>query len=187
MKDSIRMKIKSFIPEDWDIILIFFFLAFALRLYFALAFDVQPKYKEMTTLIQFAELGEYDKFVPPLYILFLRMIFRIFGFENFKAVYVIQGFFSSLTVIPMYVIARNLSNRIAGGIAAAITAIQYLFQTRMFYTCQTDFLVSYPRHADTRKETHRVSADHSCDSRSVGRLFFDEGKKIRSRLSSVVV
>jgi 4-amino-4-deoxy-L-arabinose transferase-like glycosyltransferase len=123
MMEAIKKNLKSLIPEDWDIVLIFFFLAFALRLYFALAFDVQPRYREMTTLVQFAQIGEYDKFHPPLYIVLLRTLLRIFGMENFKAVYVAQGFFSALTVIPMYVIARRLCNRIAGGVAAAITAI----------------------------------------------------------------
>ena len=118
-----RQILPTRLPKDWDFLLVILLLAVALRLYFALAFDVPPDSKEMEVYNKLAVEGGLGTENPPLYPLFLRALYSIFGDYNSKAVSVAQGIINSIVVLLMYGIVTRLYNRTAGLIAAAISAV----------------------------------------------------------------
>lgn len=59
----------------------------------------------------------------PLYPLFLRLVYRLFGAFNYNAVYVIQSVASSFVVLLMYATTSSVGGRRAGLIAAVVSAL----------------------------------------------------------------
>lgn len=52
----------------------------------------------------------YGAFRAPLYPIFVAAVYRIFGFANLFAVYVLQAFISALTCLYIYKLSRNIFN-----------------------------------------------------------------------------
>lgn len=109
--------------KNWDILLVIFFLAVALRLYLAFSMDMPPSSPDLERYNRLAIEGGLTTSTPPLYPLFLRMIYSLFGAYNYKAVYAFQGILNTLVVLLMYGIVARIWNRTAGVVTAAIAAI----------------------------------------------------------------
>jgi 4-amino-4-deoxy-L-arabinose transferase-like glycosyltransferase len=109
--------------KDADILAVILFAALAIRLYLALTFNGQIGNPELQAYEQPAVAGTLGSATPPLYPLFLRAIYAVFGRSNHVAVFAVQGVLNALTVLMMYAAASRLCNRTAGIIAAAITAV----------------------------------------------------------------
>jgi 4-amino-4-deoxy-L-arabinose transferase-like glycosyltransferase len=118
---------KRFIPlrtcRDWDILLVILFAALAIRVYLALSYEAQLYSPDMVRYNRLAITGGFGTGTPPLYPLFLRATYAVFGKGNFQAVFLIQGILNALVIPLMYTIVARLCNRRAGVIAAAITAV----------------------------------------------------------------
>jgi 4-amino-4-deoxy-L-arabinose transferase-like glycosyltransferase len=125
--------------KDWDILLIILLAGLAIRVYTSLSFEESTQSPQTTEYTRMALRQRFDGATPPLYPLFLRAIYGIFGKNNFKAVFMIQGILNALVIIMMYTIVARLCNRKAGVIAAALSAVYPNF---LFYnlTVLTDSL-----------------------------------------------
>ncbi len=118
--------IPGYIREDLDILAIIFAVALFLRVYFAavVEFSVNPSVlDELKLFDEIALGGGWDEYHPPLYALFLRLVYVICGASNHHAVFIFQGVLSSVVVILMYVTGRLMYGRDTGILAAAISAI----------------------------------------------------------------
>lgn len=118
--------IPGYIREDLDILAIIFAVALFLRVYFAAVteFSANPNVlNELNLLDEIALGGGWDVSHPPLYALFLRFVYAIFGASNHHAVFIFQGVLSSTVIILMYVTGRLMHGRDTGILAAAISAI----------------------------------------------------------------
>jgi 4-amino-4-deoxy-L-arabinose transferase-like glycosyltransferase len=125
--DKVRgFGIVGYIREDLDILSVIFVLALFLRIYLAVIL-VKTMSADLVS-----ELEEIDKSVfggglnamqPPLYALFLRIVYAIFGAYDHQVVFIVQGILSSVMVLFMYLTGRLLFGRGAGILAAAISAI----------------------------------------------------------------
>lgn len=109
--------------RDRNYLLIIICLALALRIYFALAVEQSPLPNEDLKLNNLALSGGLNADKAPLYPLFLRSVYKLFGSSNFKAVYMIQGVMNTITVVLMYILGSKLCSSREGLIAASITAI----------------------------------------------------------------
>ncbi|MBN2185143.1 MAG: glycosyltransferase family 39 protein [Candidatus Krumholzibacteriota bacterium] len=111
--------------EKTDRIILIAILAVAalFRISLAVSCDSVPDYSDMATYNEAAMSGGIPSFPPPGYPLFLRAIYTVFGDYNYKAVFVIQGLLSLMTVFMIYSITVRVSNRTAGLAAAGIAAI----------------------------------------------------------------
>ena len=111
--------------ENTDRIILITILTIAalLRISLAVSCDSVPDYSDMATYNEAAMSEGIPSFPPPGYPLFLRAIYTVFGDYNYKAVFVVQGILSLLTVLMIYSITVRVSNRTAGLAAACIAAI----------------------------------------------------------------
>ena len=111
--------------QNTDRIILVTILAVAalLRISLALSSDAVPDYSDMATYNDAAMSEGIPSFPPPGYPLFLRAIYTVFGDYNYRAVFMIQGILSLLTVFMIYSITTRVSNPAAGLAAAGIAAI----------------------------------------------------------------
>jgi hypothetical protein len=97
-------------------------LAMGLRLAVALATDIPPDSGEFryVALTPRSGLGTQG---APLYPLFLRLVYGLFGTGNDAAALLVQAPLGALIVVPMYLAAARLFGRPAGLVSAAIAAV----------------------------------------------------------------
>lgn len=108
----------------WKIILLVIFIgALAIRIFTAVNCEFIPDWSDMGLYNNLAVNGGFNTFLPPVYPLFLRLIYSIFGSYNYKAVYVIQGIISSFMILLVYDVVRRVSSQKAGLIAALICSV----------------------------------------------------------------
>jgi len=98
-------------------------IAAAIRLYFAVRCSAIPDFSDMGFYNEVAMQHGFPTSLPPGYPLFLRAIYHACGAYNYKAVYVIQGMLSALTVLLIYWTASIASSRKTGLLAAGIAAV----------------------------------------------------------------
>lgn len=110
-------------PRTWILPAVIFTVALAIRVYCASVCTVKPDFSDMAEYNALAVHGALDTYRAPLYPLFLRLIYSIFGDFNYMAVFVIQGVMGAVTSILMYAATARVRNRRAGLIAAAIFAV----------------------------------------------------------------
>ncbi len=96
------------------ILTVILLIAAGLRLYFAFTCDAIPDYSDMAIYNNAAMADGIPLFPPPGYPLFLRLIYSAFGALNYKAVFVVQGLLSVLTVFLVYATARVVAVRNPG-------------------------------------------------------------------------
>jgi 4-amino-4-deoxy-L-arabinose transferase-like glycosyltransferase len=117
---------------------IIFVIALIPRLLFTFLFDITP-YVVLTDM----DFNHYQAicmvkggilkggcYNPPLYAMFLALIYRIFS-VNYLVVGIIQSIISSFSCILIYLITKMTLNRLSGIISAVICAIYFPF---IFYT-----------------------------------------------------
>jgi hypothetical protein len=109
--------------KDMDIILVLLSTAVALRIYFALAIEIQKLPSNSQAMNDFALSGGMTSVNAPLYPMFLRAIYLLFGAENFTAVFIIQGLINSAGIVMLYILISRLWTRRAGIIAMALATI----------------------------------------------------------------
>jgi 4-amino-4-deoxy-L-arabinose transferase-like glycosyltransferase len=100
-----------------------FALGFVLRVYFAATCDFMSNFSDMHDYNELAVEGGFNTYLPPLYPLFLRLIYSVFGSYNYKAVYIVQSIITSSIILLMYGTVRRIGNEIAALTAAAICAV----------------------------------------------------------------
>ena len=108
--------------NNWKVLLVIFAVALAVRVFVAIAYDTVPNQRDMANMIQLARDGGFSQNDPPLYPVFLRIVFALAGGSNYTAVYVIQGLISAFTALLMFGIVARVCNKTAGIIAAALFA-----------------------------------------------------------------
>jgi len=101
--------------------------AFFLRLYFALTVKPAVDYSDMALYNELASAGGFPTSLPPLYPLFLRLVYSIFGASNYTAVFVIQAVLSVATVWLFYYVTAKIEDERAGLVAAAFATIYPVF------------------------------------------------------------
>lgn len=99
-------------------------LALVVRLHLAFTCDVVPDFSDMSWYNRMAVEGTFKTFYRvPLYPLFLRTIYSIFGNYNYKAVFVTQGIIGTIMILFMYKLSVRICGRTAGLICAIICSI----------------------------------------------------------------
>lgn len=109
--------------SNWGILAVILVLACALRIYFALASHVPAVFGEIETYNRLALEGGLGSGSTPLYSLFLRAIYALFGNGNYTAVFLAQGLLNVLAIVLMYTALARLFGGTAAVIAAAICAV----------------------------------------------------------------
>ncbi len=104
-------------------LVVIFIAATALRINLAATCDFLPNFSDMHDYNKLAVEGGFNTYLPPLYPLFLRLVYTIFGNYNYKAVYIAQSIITSLMILMIYDIVRRTSNEIAALSAAVICAV----------------------------------------------------------------
>ncbi|MBN1163021.1 MAG: glycosyltransferase family 39 protein [Candidatus Krumholzibacteriota bacterium] len=115
--------LKSNLAADWDILLVIFFLALALRLYFALAFNVQYAANDNARYDLFSTGGGINAARAPLYPHLLRLTHALFGAGYPRAVFIFQGILSALAAVLIYLPAKRLCDRTVALVTAALCAL----------------------------------------------------------------
>lgn len=128
-------------PRTRIIIFAVFLVALILRLYFALAFSSPFDHLEGGYYSKVAIEGAIDTQHAPLYPLFLKVIYLIFGKFNNRAVFAFQGVISSLTVLLVFTTVMRLRNEAAGLIAAMIFTIYTNFIIYMMNVMDESFAI----------------------------------------------
>lgn len=103
--------------------LIIFVCAAAIRVYVALECSITPDLGDMALFDKLAVEGGLNACHAPLYPLFLRVIYSIFGNYNYTSVFFVQGIVNAFLVVLIYKLAVKICNQTAGIIAASICAI----------------------------------------------------------------
>jgi asparagine N-glycosylation enzyme membrane subunit Stt3 len=120
------VRLPEYLGEDRRAILIILAAAVLIRVFAAVAIEYiqNPVTARDIALIERFALGDaWDASHPPLYLLFLRVIYAVAGGAAPRAVFIIQGVMSSLAVVLMYMVGRAAYNRTTGLIAAVLCAI----------------------------------------------------------------
>jgi len=104
-----------------------FSIGLLLRVYFAIVCNASPDFSDMGEYNRLAVKGGFSATRPPLYPLFLRAIYSVFGDYNYRAVFIVQGILSALMILLMYLIVARMWSRYAGLVAAGICAIYPAF------------------------------------------------------------
>jgi 4-amino-4-deoxy-L-arabinose transferase-like glycosyltransferase len=100
-----------------------FVAASAFRVYLGATCEFLPNFSDMHDYNELAVEGGFNTYLPPLYPLFLRLVYTIFGNYNYKAVYVVQALITSLAILLIYDTVKRVSNEVAAFSAAVICAI----------------------------------------------------------------
>ena len=100
-----------------------FIIGLAIRLHSAATCAAVPSYSDMAEYDQLASEGTFNAHRPPLYPLFLRAIYALFGAGNHRAVFVIQSILSSCAIVLLYRAVSRMWSRRAGIIAAAVYCV----------------------------------------------------------------
>ncbi|MGD1049036.1 MAG: glycosyltransferase family 39 protein [Candidatus Krumholzibacteriaceae bacterium] len=111
------------IGSDRGIVAGIVLLALALRVYGAFSGRAPVDSIEMEEYNRLALEGGLGSAAAPLYPLFLRAIYCLFGTGNHAALFLAQGILSALTVVLLYAAVARLCGGTAGVIAAAICAV----------------------------------------------------------------
>jgi hypothetical protein len=116
---------KEMLPPDWDILAVIVLLALVLRMWFALSYDATLYDQAGEGVRYIGQVGgePIDSVSPPLYILFLRICLGLFGHGAAQAAFVVKGIIGTISVVLIYYIAREISDRTVAVISAAISAI----------------------------------------------------------------
>jgi 4-amino-4-deoxy-L-arabinose transferase-like glycosyltransferase len=104
-----------------------FLAGLLMRVYFALRCNASPNYSDMAEYNRLAVEGGLSTVRPPLYPLFLRLIYGTFGDYNYRAVFIVQGVLGAIMILLMYRIVARMWSRFAGLIAAIICALYPAF------------------------------------------------------------
>lgn len=110
-------------PRVWILPAVIFTVALVIRVYCASVCTVKPDFSDMAEYNALAVHGALGTYRAPLYPLFLRSVYSVFGDFNYMAVFVIQGIIGAVTSILMYAAVVRVCHRKAGLIAAAIFAV----------------------------------------------------------------
>ncbi len=98
-------------------------VALVLRVVFALIIREPTDTGDMAAYNALAVGGVLTTAKPPLYPLFLRVVYLVFGMHRFTAVYVVQGVMSCIVVIAIYHWAIRFFDRTVASLAAVISAV----------------------------------------------------------------
>jgi 4-amino-4-deoxy-L-arabinose transferase-like glycosyltransferase len=104
-------------------LLAIFAAAAALRIYLGATSGFVPDFSDMQDYNELAVDGGFDTYLPPLYPLFIRLIYAIFGSYNYNAVFIAQGIITSMMILMIYDVVRRVSNEVGALSAAAICAV----------------------------------------------------------------
>lgn len=94
-----------------------------LRLIFAFIIRDPTDTGDMAAYNALAVGGVLTTSKPPLYPLFLRVVYLVFGMHRFTAVYAVQGVISCIVVIAIYHWAIRFFDRTVASLAAVISAV----------------------------------------------------------------
>jgi 4-amino-4-deoxy-L-arabinose transferase-like glycosyltransferase len=119
----------------WKRLLCVFLLAFAIRGFFALALHAPADTADMEALNDLALGGGFSISQAPLYPLFLRATYALFGAENLVAVFLLQALVGSLSAVFIMIIGSRFWSERTGFIAGLIATIHPDF---IFYGCSLE-------------------------------------------------
>lgn len=105
------------------LVAVIFIIGLAIRLQSSAICTAVPNYSDMAEYNHLATEGVYNAHRPPVYPLFLRAIYALFGTGNYRAVFFIQSILSACAVAVMYRAVARMWNRRAGVIAASIYCV----------------------------------------------------------------
>jgi 4-amino-4-deoxy-L-arabinose transferase-like glycosyltransferase len=105
------------------ILLVIFAAAMILRVSLAATCENQPTFSDMHDYNQLAVEGRFNTYLPPLYPLFLRLVYSVFGDYNYTAVFIVQSILMSFMILLMYDIVRRVADETAAVIAALLCAV----------------------------------------------------------------
>ncbi|MCX5752185.1 MAG: glycosyltransferase family 39 protein [Candidatus Krumholzibacteria bacterium] len=112
---------KRLIPEaakrDWDIVCLLLLVSLALRFYFAFAAGAPEALEKLV------KRGHLGPDVAPLYPLFLRGTFAVFGAADFRAVFAIQAVIVAAAIMLLYAAVSSVAGRKAGIVAGVLGVV----------------------------------------------------------------
>lgn len=108
---------------DRGVLIAILAIALGLRVYFAFASDILPQHIDLLVQNKLAVDGGFEIFEAPLYPIFLRTIYMLFGKFNYRAVFMIQALLSFASAIIIYAAATKACGRRVGLITASLAAL----------------------------------------------------------------
>lgn len=105
------------------ILIVIFVTAAILRIYLAVISENVPDFSDMQDYNELAVEGQFDTYLPPLYPLFLRLIYSVAGDYNYKAIFIVQSVITSFMILMMYDIVRHIADVTAALLAALLCAV----------------------------------------------------------------
>ncbi|MBN1163018.1 MAG: glycosyltransferase family 39 protein [Candidatus Krumholzibacteriota bacterium] len=123
MTQKMIKKFKAYLPDNWDILAIIFFMALSIRIYMSLVTVISPSTSDPLGWAKLALENGPGPSAGILYHYFLRLIFLVGGDHGYRLLFILQSLAGSLTVIFIYSIARRTAGFRAGIIAAVLSAL----------------------------------------------------------------
>ncbi len=123
-------RLRRYLPEDWDILAVILFLTLALRIYFALAFNVRILAGYSDDFLSASSLSMPVGSGALGYPLFLKVIMTLSG-GRLAAVFVLQAIIDSAAVMMLYFAVALVFSKRAALTAAVLAAVYpgYLLNT----------------------------------------------------------
>ena len=118
-----KQRLAPHLLADRGLLAVILAIALGLRIYFAFASDIVPQHIDLIIHNRLAADGGFEMFEAPLYPMFLRGIYKLFGRFNYRAVFMIQGLFSFASVALLYAASTRVCGRRIGLITASLAAI----------------------------------------------------------------
>ena len=116
-------RLRKYLPDDWDILLVILVSALALRIYFALMPGVRVAATYGTDYVQGAAGPFPASNAAPLYPIFLKAILSVSS-DALAPVYIMQAVLLSASVILLWYAGTRIGSR-ATGLTAAVLAALY--------------------------------------------------------------
>lgn len=117
------LQIRDGIVANWKFLAALLVISIVPRILFAVKFGVTPVRHETLRLLALAEKGGFGPGDPPLYPLFMRSVFTLFGGTNPNALYIVQGIIGAATLYLLYAVMNRICSHRVAIITAGIAAV----------------------------------------------------------------
>lgn len=107
----------------WKIIVALFIVALVIRIVFCATLEPRPFSFKMKKNDFVAQTLTINKHQPPLYPLFIRTAYGLFGFKNYRALFIVQGIVSALVVPLLFLLVTHISTPATAFTAGTIAAL----------------------------------------------------------------
>lgn len=112
-----------YLSRYWKICVALFIIALVIRIAICSTLEPNPFSLKMKKTDHAAQTLSVNQFQPPLYPIFIRAVYCIFGMKNYRAVFIIQGIASALAAPLLFLLVACLGSLPAAYAAGVIAAM----------------------------------------------------------------